>query len=137
LLELRYCGNFNIGSGLGVADLEKVLATYNFSFWFNGEAAWVVLRADDPAVALVKTSGQVELYGTSCGSDLTKELLRVLGVKEDLSNFYELASTDVLLSQFAKEFRGWKPRSVPLWWSLVVGVCQQNASFRQGRYNKL
>ena len=132
MVELKYCGSFNIGSELRGVDLEKVLATYNFSYWFNGEAAWVVLSTDDPAVALVKTSGQVELYGTSCSGDLAEKLLRVLGIKEDLSKFYELASTDVLLTQFAKEFKGWRLRSVSLWWSLVVGICQQNASFRQG-----
>jgi len=83
-------------------------------------------------VARIYWSGDYELYSTNCEENLVERLEWTLGFREDLSEFYELASRDPLLSEFAKLFKGWRLRSVDLWWSLVIAVCQQNASFKQG-----
>jgi len=132
LLELKACGEYQLGSELGGVDLHKVLAVYNFSFWYDGRSSWVILNLQEPAVALVSTDGYARFYGVSCSEDFVSELKRVLGISEDLSSFFKLGAGDPLLGEFLKEFRGWRLRSSPLWWSLIIGVCQQNASFRQG-----
>ena len=130
--ELKACGEYQLGSELGSIDLHKVLAVYNFSFWYDGRSSWVILDLRDPVVALVSTDGYVRFYGVSCSEDFVRKLRHVLGINEDLSGFFKLGAGDPLLGGFVREFRGWRLRSSPLWWSLVIGVCQQNASFRQG-----
>ncbi len=115
----------------GGIDLFKVLSVYNFSFWFDGRIG-VVFLGDD-AVALVDAlTGEYRVYSTCSGSDYESALYRVLGVSEDVKGFFSIAERDELLSDFARAWRGWRLRSTTLWWGLVIGVCQQNASFRQG-----
>ncbi len=115
-------------------DLYRTLSIYNFDFWFDGSRAFVVLDLEDPCIAMVKVTGEYSIY---CASEKScNELVRTLefhlGIHEDTSEFLARARLDPLLSSFAREFSGWRLRSCSLWWALVVGICQQNASFRQG-----
>ncbi len=132
MLELKACGEYQLEEELSSIDLHKVLAVYNFSFWYDGRSSWIILDLRDPTVALVSTDGYVRLYGVTCSEDFVGELEHVLGISEDLSGFFKLGAGDPLLGEFLREFKGWRLRLSPLWWSLVIGVCQQNASFRQG-----
>jgi len=115
-------------------DLFKVLSVYNLHYWFNGYTTTIVLDLYEPAVALVDVDGRSRIYASSCRNEdlYVRRLRRLLGLDEDLEDFFSKALRDPLLSMFASEWRGWRLRGVDLWWALVVGICQQNASFRQG-----
>jgi N-glycosylase/DNA lyase len=117
---------------LGGIDLEKTMRVYNLCFWISDNYAYTYIPWSTIAVARVKYSGEYEVYSDNCGEDLEERLKWTLGVHEDLSEFYELASRDPLLGGFTRIFRGWRLRSSDLWWSLLVAICQQNASFKQG-----
>ncbi len=56
-----------------------------------------------------------------------------LGLAENLDEYYSLIAKDRLLGIICKRLRGIHMRAVAsLWEGLLVGICQQNASFRQG-----
>ncbi len=136
LIALRLCGSIDIGEEVRARgiDLYKTLSVYNLYHWFDGYTAKLVLDLEQPAVALIDTHGGVRIYASSCSdTDIYVYRLRwVLGLDEDLSEFHARARNDPLLFRFAAEWRGWRLRSCDIWWALVVGVCQQNASFKQG-----
>lgn len=115
------------------ADLKLILEVYNFGFWFDGNTG--ILQLDDgKVIAVIDTDGKYRIYSheeSNC-IEHAEKLEWMLGVHEDLTGFYNIASHDPLLREFAEKYRGWKLRSTSLWWGLVIGVCQQNASFRQG-----
>ena len=137
LSELRkVCsGDLSSESRARSINLFLTLAVYNFDFWFDGSRGVVVLDEVEPCVAIVSVDGEYSIYcrssSASC-SDLERQLRKCLGVDEDLNDFFARAARDPLLKAFALRFRGWRLRSTSLWWALVIGVCQQNASFRQG-----
>lgn len=118
---------------LGV-DLKLTLSVYNFWFWFDGSKAVLFLDDQRECVALVWVDGRYEVYCVeeNLVDEALRRLVHVLGLREDATEFFQLASRDPLLNAFAEKFRGWRLRASSLWWALVVGICQQNASFRQG-----
>ncbi len=130
--RLKLCAEGFIRSG--DVDLRLVLPTYNLCFWLIENGAYVHLPVDYFAVAFVKISGEYKIY--SQNYDDVKKLVaileNVLGLRENTSDFYAIAHEDSLLGPFAKSYHGWRLRSTNLWWALVTGVCQQNASFKQG-----
>ena len=111
-------------------DFTKTLAVYNLCYWFDGVKGYILL--DNNAIAVVDVSGCFKIYAPSCEEDYVKKLRWVLGLDENLDEFFEIASNDKLLKGFAKEFRGWRHRASDLWWALIVAHCQRNASFKQG-----
>jgi len=115
-------------------DLGVTLSVYNFDFWFDGCRGVVVLDLDDPCVAVVSVDGDYAVYcrHPTDPREAVRRLRWCLGIDEDLGEFLSIARSDELLKGFAARFSGWRLRSSSLWWGLVVGVCQQNASFRQG-----
>jgi len=116
-------------------DLYTTLSAYNFSFWFNGRTGLIVLDDRGEEIALVDiASKEYRIYSmreTDCVESFER-LSWSLGLDEDLSEFYRIALNDPLLSNFVKEYPGFRVRATSLWWALVIGVCQQNASFKQG-----
>lgn len=118
----------------GSIDLKMTLNVYNLCFWIGNRFSYVYLQLDPPVVAKVYYTGKYQVFAESCGSvdELVENLLGVLGARLDISEFLELAKEDRILSLFAERYSGWRPRSTSLWWALVVGICQQNASFKQG-----
>ncbi len=116
------------------ADLKLILSTYNFSFWFNGENGFIQLDRNGNVIAMISIGGVYRIYSCtklSC-KDHVDKLYWSLGLRENLNEFHETALKDPLLREFISKYPGWRLRSTSLWWALVVGVCQQNASFRQG-----
>ena len=116
-------------------DLHKTLCVYSFHWFYDGVRGFIPLFNE--AVAVVEPRGEkvaAEIYAPKDFSEeaVRRELQHVLGIEEDLSSFFQKAEKDPLLRGFAKEFVGWRLRAQHLWWSLVIAVCQQNASFRQG-----
>jgi len=116
-------------------DLYATLSAYNFSFWFNGRLGYIILDEYGSEVAAVDVeTRKYAIYAakTVDCSESYENLAWILGLDEDLTPFYEKALTDPLLSEFAKAYPGFRLRATSLWWALVTGVCQQNASFKQG-----
>ncbi len=116
-------------------DLSLTLSIYNFGFWFDGSKCFIQLDTNGETVAIMEVSGRFTIYSRDKSikcSDLVDKLAYILGLSEDLSKFYELAENDPILGCFSKKYRGWRVRSTSLWWGLVIGICQQNASFKQG-----
>ncbi|RLG81904.1 MAG: hypothetical protein DRO40_08965 [Thermoprotei archaeon] len=130
--KLKPCIHGKIDTG--EVDLYLTLAVYNFGFWFNGVRGFVILDDMDPVVAEVSTSGDYTIYSLSgnCSSEYINRLEWSLGIQEDLTMFYKLGMDDPLLGEFIRKYYGWRLRSTSLWWALIIGVCQQNASFIQG-----
>ncbi|MDK6028924.1 hypothetical protein QPL79_06070 [Ignisphaera sp. 4213-co] len=131
-MRLNLCAEGFIRSG--DVDLRLILSTYNLCFWLIENGAYVYLPVDYFAVAFVKISGEYNIYSQNCDDvdRLVSILENVLGLRENTLDFYVIAHEDSLLGPFAKSYYGWRLRSTSLWWALVTGVCQQNASFKQG-----
>lgn len=130
-MELALCarGKFNNVN----IDFEKTMSIYNLCFWLGDNYAYTYIPwSKSIVIARIYWSGEYEIYSEVCEKSLVEKLEWVLGVHEDLSEFYKLASEDPLLSNFVKVFRSWRLRSSDLWWALLVAICQQNASFKQG-----
>jgi 3-methyladenine DNA glycosylase/8-oxoguanine DNA glycosylase len=111
-------------------DYQRTLNIYNLCYWFNGLQSYIFLGRD--VVVVVDINGCYKIYAENCGIDYVDKLRWVLGLDEDLGEFFILASRDSLLKGFAEEFRGWRPRASDLWWGLLVAHCQRVASFKQG-----
>lgn len=115
-------------------DLKKTLVTYNLCFYIGDDHAFVVLSSEPAIIAKVYFNGTYELFADDCSQEdqWVKRLEFTLGIWEDQSEIYARGLGDPLLGQFLDAYRGLRIRSCDLWWGLVIGVCQQNASFRQG-----
>lgn len=112
-------------------------SVYNFSWWFNGE---VLLIAFSDAILSVRDVGEeleVKVYALhklspEIAESIVEVVDHVLGLKEDLSEFYTIMARDPLLAPSLEDLRGMHIRMSTPWIAAVVGVCQQNASFKQG-----
>ncbi|MEM4513932.1 MAG: hypothetical protein QXZ41_05475 [Ignisphaera sp.] len=112
-------------------------SVYNFSWWFNGEALLITLN---DAVFLVRDAREeleIRLYASHILSSDTvdraiKNIMHILGLKEDLSEFYSIMARDPLLSPSLKDLKGMHIRASTPWIAAVIGVCQQNISFKLG-----
>jgi len=94
-----------------------------------------VLAINDQAVLVEVTQKKTRLYVTMTGPSLctavrqetTVALERLLGIRNDLSNFYNFASHHPRLHKLATQFRGLKPpRFASVFEGVVNGIsCQQ------------
>ncbi|RLG88737.1 MAG: hypothetical protein DRO15_02190 [Thermoprotei archaeon] len=120
-------------------DFRLTASAYNFSWFFNGRKLLHIVDYKEPIVAMIEEIKPRKLKITFCS---TKKLTNIeyyfektidsLGITEDLDEFYELWKKDPLLSPSLKHLKGLHIRSSPLWVSIIIGICQQNASFKQG-----
>lgn len=112
-------------------------SVYNFSWWFDGESLIVVLNDVAFVARDVGEEIEVDIYTypgiDTHGVEHNINILRhVLGLDEDLTEFYDIMSRDALLSKSLSALRGMHFRASTPWIASIIGVCQQNASFRQG-----
>ncbi len=102
---------------------------------WNDETYRRVLAVDDKPALVAVTQRGATLDVTVTGEDLspavkqatTIALERLLGIKVDLSGFYEFAASHPRLDQLAERFRGLKPpRFASVFEGVVNGItCQQ------------
>ena len=112
-------------------------AAYSFSWVFDGSNLRIVLDREGESVVCVREQEralEVEVY--SSRSDLLKDqvveqLVDVLGLEEDLTDFYIRSTRDLILRDPP---RGLHIRKCDPWFAFLIAVSQQNASFRQGWY---
>ena len=112
-------------------------SVYNFGWYFDGSTLLMPLRSEKLVVAVVRGLGEsvaVELFSTGPIDEdwALKRVSYSLGLEEDLSSFWRVASRDRILAMASKALSGMRLRSADLWTAFIVAVCQQNASFRQG-----
>jgi len=108
---------------------------------YDGEHAYIVLSYDDyPVVVKLSLSNSLikaDVYSVSHDSTLIESAIRdtefIMGLKEDLTEFYELCRGDPLLDPLSKNLYGIHMRGVQnLWQGVLISISQQNASFKQG-----
>lgn len=136
MLKLKQIDKLVIGKPKGY-NFALSAAVYNFSWWFNGESLSIPLN---DIVFVVRDTGdelEVNLYASRILSSddvdsAIKSIEHILGLKEDLSEFYAIMARDPLLSLSLEDLQGMHLRVSTPWIAAVVGVCQQNASFKQG-----
>lgn len=118
--------------------LDLTGAAYSFSWQYDGKYVKVIVSRDPVCVAVCKqinTKISVQ-YFIEEGKNIEKSILdehliHVLGLSEDLSEFYELCKKDPLL-KLADAIRGIHLRAADPWTAFLIAVSQQNASFKQG-----
>ncbi|OYT53589.1 MAG: hypothetical protein B6U76_08340, partial [Desulfurococcales archaeon ex4484_217_2] len=120
-------------------DFKLTAATYNFSWYFNGKELLIPLSYEEPVVALVKEESkkqlQARILSTKREIDIGNYLAKikfVLGIEEDLKEFYDIWAKDKLFRKSLRILKGIHLRATSLWNALLIGICQQNASFKQG-----
>ena len=136
--EARLYETFELEVSVEPYNFKLTAQTYNFSWWYNGSSLIipldnVLVKVDESdkentLVAKIYSHGNVE-YDLDV---IVEETAWILGLHENLSEFYDKASKDSLLGKAAEKLRGYHVRATSLWNALLIGVCQQNASFRQG-----
>jgi len=102
---------------------KESLALYAFSWQFDGLCGYVEVEGGLYKFCPPNT---VEVHG-----DPKESLEEVLGLEEDLTEFYEAIRDDPLLKCVAEKYEGLRPRKLGPWSASVVAVAQQNASFKQ------
>lgn len=108
-------------------------SVYNLCYWINDHKSFVFFTREDLAVGVIYFDGRYEIYSEDCNcDDIVKKFYFTIGVNEDLHDFFKLAHRDALLGDFSKIYQNWRLRSTDLWWGLVISICQQNTSFKQG-----
>ena len=128
--KLEFCGDGRLPS-TGI-DYWITARTYNLCFWLSSEKSYLFLPIEPTTIVALYPNGYYEAYSTTCISEIEHYLHKVIGLSEDVSGFHEIALRDPLLSEFVSTYPGWRLRSTSTWWALVTGICQQNASFKQG-----
>jgi len=117
-------------------DFFLTASCYNFNWWFDGSKCIIPLSSSPPLVAVARYKEPeltVTVYGTGRERvDVAKVVEHVLGVDEDLTEFYKIAERDLILHEVPKALLGMRMRATSLWNAMIIAICQQNASFVQG-----
>ncbi len=117
-------------------DFKLTSMVYNFSWWFNGSKLILVLDDCIVVVGEGRESLNAKIYSINGKRKDLDEVLRlveyVLGLNEDLTEFYSIALRDPILNRVPLKLRGLHVRATNPWNAVLISVCQQNASFKQG-----
>jgi len=111
---------------------------YSFNWIYNGKNLYLILDYNLPIVAKISEKERelnatiYSLKNTVSQSEVVEKIEKVLGFDEKIEEFYNKIKEDPLLKYVPIKLKGARLRSVDPWTGLVVAVCQQNASFKQG-----
>ena len=118
---------------------ELMASAYSFSWYFDGFKLTIPIGRGELTIAVVRKEDGKKLRITlfsqnkvDCIDILFEKVEDIIGINEDLKDFHKIWRRDPLLSQSYDFLRGFRLRKTGLWNALLIGVCQQNASFRQG-----
>ena len=118
---------------------ELMASAYSFSWYFDGSELIIPIGRGELTIAVVRKEDREKLRITLFSQKkinyvdiLFEKVEDVIGVNEELKDFHKIWRRDPLLSQSYDFLRGFRLRKTGLWNALLIGVCQQNASFRQG-----
>lgn len=101
-------------------------SAYSFPWEFDGNEFKLVINGEPVKIKEVKN--EIEYRGKVD----EKSIKDVLGIDENLDEFYKIAVFDPILRRSIELLRGLHMRKVSLFDALITAVAQQNASFRQG-----
>jgi len=120
----------------------KLTAMCYASCWdFDGKQAYIPFYTSSGMGCTVASRGEegvvVSVYAEKADDEFIESGLsvakHVLGLDEDLREYYKIIEDDPLLGIIPRKYRGLHMRAVTsLWEGVLIGICQQNASFRQG-----
>lgn len=125
-------------------NLNLTVKAYNFSWFFQDKTPIIYLNIkdsdflcltyeDEEGLIHSKVYLVEEKKDTNINSQKIGEKIRfILGLDENLLNFYQTIRKDPILYMVPKVLVGMRLRTTSLWNALLIGVCQQNASFLQG-----
>ena len=138
-------------------NLQKIYTTeikpkgpYNFNLTascyalpqdYDGTRAYIPhIHNDRKSVSIAyekKGRIHVEVWSETRDDEIIEKIIKttthVLGLDEDLGSYYEIVKDDPLLAIVEKQLYGMHMRATSsLWEGILIGICQQNASFRQG-----
>lgn len=110
-------------------------SAYNFNWWFNGSYLVLPLRGSTICI-LRELNGEVKCTVYS-KSSIDRRIIEDsiafhMGFYEDLSDFYAKICNDPLLRGVPLKLAGMRLRSTDPFNALLLAICQQNASFKQG-----
>ncbi|HDJ83997.1 MAG TPA: hypothetical protein ENG44_03245 [Desulfurococcaceae archaeon] len=118
-------------------DFTLTASAYNFSWWFNGKRL-ILPMEDDVVVTVIEDREELiaKIYSFKRKEVnivyIEDKIRYIIGVDEDLKEFYNIMSRDPILGPSASVLHGLHVRATTPWLATVIGVCQQNASFKQG-----
>ncbi|MEM2194359.1 MAG: hypothetical protein QW803_07780 [Candidatus Methanomethylicia archaeon] len=110
-------------------------SAYNFNWWFNG--SYLILPLGSSTISILRElNGEVKctVYSSSSiNRGVVEDSIAFhMGFYEDLSDFYTKICSDSLLRGVPLRLAGMRLRSTDPFNALLVAICQQNASFKQG-----
>jgi 3-methyladenine DNA glycosylase/8-oxoguanine DNA glycosylase len=105
---------------------------YALPWIWNGHTLIISLSSDTIATIRQKNNKLSITLNNECNQNLLNKLYFFLGLNENLTEFYDLCKNDPLLSHCAKGLYGMHMRAFDFWDAVIIGILQQNASFRWG-----
>ncbi|ABM80445.1 hypothetical protein [Hyperthermus butylicus] len=116
---------------------RDTMRTYSFGWMYWGEDRGYIelCRGSVAEVSWSDAVLSVRVFsepGTRCWEMAINNIAGMLGVNEDLAEYWRLARGDPLVGGLAESMRGLRLRQTSIWYGFLVAVCQQNVSFRQG-----
>ena len=101
--------------------------------FIDGEAEISITQTGGPESARLAVAIVGDRVGRSFDRDVVASLERMLGMRVDLSSFYDMAAADSLLRTVVERFRGLKPPRFPtVVESLLNAVANQQLSLEAG-----
>jgi len=99
--------------------------------YFMGEKAFCLVVYEEEGIVTMEIHGEkMDDEAIEQGIDIAE---RVMGLHENIEPYYQIIEDDPLLGIIPRKYRGLHMRAVPtLWEGVIIGICQQNASFNQG-----
>ena len=121
-------------------DLHLTARAYALPGEYDGLRARIPMFLEEDVVVAEVSQVSDEKLLITCFSrknvrkDLVEEKVKeVLAFNEDLSKYHEVIKSDPVLKLVASELRGMRMRGASsLWNAVLISICQQNASFKQG-----
>ena len=123
-------------------NLHLTVKAYNFPWFFKNKKSIIPINIENSNFLCLTYRGKqnlihskvytVEDENTVKPQKIEEKIRFVLGLDEDLLNFYQMIWRDPILYNVPKVLAGMRLRTTSLWNSLLIGVCQQNANFLQG-----
>jgi N-glycosylase/DNA lyase len=138
-LKLTEVYSFEIKYDVKHYSPRDTMTVYSFGWMYWGGSEGLIELCNNSVARIDWGSASgtlaVRVYsaeGERCWEERVESVADMLGVNEDLSDYISLGRGDPLVGGVVETMPGMRLRRASIWYSLLVGVCQQNASFRQG-----
>ncbi len=116
--------------------LHQTFQAYSLPWMYDGSRAYMELCSG--SIAVLEEHGDEITYrvyvveGSRCWEQEVESIPEAIGLREDYTELHRLCASDPLLSCIPRSIPGYRLRRLTVWQAILVAVCQQNASFKQG-----